>query len=67
MDGPSLDSKPWYRSKAVWAGIITAVLGIIQPVSSAIGHPVQVPLWMIEFLTGIGLYAIRTGNQPIGK
>ncbi len=65
MDGPSLPSKPWYQSKAVWAAIVTATLGAIQPVSAAFGHPIAVPLWIIEVLSGLGIYGIRTGNQPI--
>ena len=60
-----METKPWYKSKAVWAAIVTAVLGGIQPISAAFGHPIAVPLWVIEVLAGFGIYSIRTGNEPI--
>lgn len=59
------DTKAWYKSKAVWAAILTATVGAIQPVSAAFGHPIAVPLWIIEVLTGLGIYGVRTGDKPI--
>lgn len=56
---PVVDPKPWYKSKAKLAAIIMAIVSAIQPVSTAFGHPFQVPLWVIEFLTGLGLYGVR--------
>ncbi len=58
-------SKKWYQSKTVLAAIVTAIVGAVQPVSAAIGHPIAVPLWIIEVLTGLGLYGLRTATQPI--
>ena len=58
-------TKPWYQSKTVWAAVITAVLGAIQPVSASMGHPIAVPLWIIEVLTGLGLYGLRTGDTKL--
>lgn len=55
----AVDPKPWYKSKAKWAAIIMAIISCIQPVSASFGHPVQAPLWLIEFLTGLGLYGVR--------
>ena len=56
---------PWYKSKAKWAAIVMAVVACVQPVSTAFGHPVQVPLWVIEFLTGLGIYGVRDAiNKP---
>lgn len=51
--------KPWYKSKAKWAAILAALVACVQPVSTALGHPYQVPLWVIEFLTGLGIYGVR--------
>lgn len=57
--------KPWYKSKAKWSAIIMAIVACIQPVSTALGHPFQVPLWVIEFLTGLGIYGVRDAlNKP---
>ncbi len=57
-------NKPWYKSKAKIAAVVMAVVSAIQPVSTAFGHPVQVPLWVIEILTGLGIYGVR---DAIGK
>jgi hypothetical protein len=54
-----MDSKSKWKSKAVWAAIIAAILGAIQPVSAALGHPIVVPTWVYEVLAAFGLYAIR--------
>lgn len=58
-------TKKWFESKAVWTAIVGALLGLVQPISVAIGHPTQVPLWVFEFLGSFGLYAVRTGDKPI--
>jgi len=59
-DTPEVEEKkPWYKSKAKLAAIVMAIVACVQPVSTAFGHPVQVPLWVIEFLTGLGLYGVR--------
>jgi len=59
------ETKPWYRSKTIWAAIITAIIGAIQPVSASMGHPMSVPLWIIEVLIGFGLYGLRTSTTDI--
>ena len=56
--------KPWYKSKAKLAAIVTALVACVQPVSTALGHPYQVPLWVIELLTGIGIYGVRDAIKP---
>lgn len=58
-DAIVVDPKPWYQSKAKLSAIIMAIVAAIQPVSTAFGHPIQVPLWVIEFLTGLGIYGVR--------
>lgn len=55
-----LDGKPMWKSKAVWAAVITALVGAVQPISAAVGHPVVVPGWVVEILVGWGLYGIRS-------
>lgn len=60
-----MEDKKWYQSKTVWTAIISAVLGAVQPISTAIGHPVVIPSWVFELLGGMGLYALRTANSQI--
>lgn len=64
MADPVTDPKPWYQSKAKLAAIVTAIVACIQPVSTALGHPYQVPLWVIEFLMGLGIYGVRDAIKP---
>lgn len=67
MADTTMPSKPWYQSKTVWAAIITALCGAVQPVSAAFGHPMSMPLWIIEVLTGLGLYGLRTADTKISS
>lgn len=61
--GSDKDIQPWYRQRTKWIAILAAVLASIQPVSTAFGHPVQVPLWVYEFLAGVGLYTLRSAVE----
>lgn len=51
--------KPWWKSKAKIAAIITVLVGAIHPISEAMGHPITVPDWGIQILVGMGMYGIR--------
>ncbi len=53
------DTRPWYKKKTIWAAIVTGLVGLIQPISASFGHPIAVPLWIIEFLSGVGLYSLQ--------
>jgi len=52
-----MDGKSWYKSKSVWTAILGVALGAVQPVSTALGHPVVIPTWAYEVLGGFGVYA----------
>ena len=58
------DEKSKWKSKTFWTAIIGVMLGAVQPISAALGHPVEVPTWVYEVLVAFGLYAVRDG---IGK
>lgn len=60
-----MEGKRWYQSKSVWVAIVAAVLGAVQPISTAAGHPIVIPSWVYEVLAGFGLYSLRTGDKPI--
>ena len=59
-----LDGKSKWKSKAFIAAVVTVIVGAIQPISTAIGHPIEVPDWVIQVLVGLGLYGIR---DAVGK
>jgi len=65
VDQPEVKpGKPLWQSKAVIAAVVTVIVGAIQPISSALGHPVVVPNWVLEVLAGLGVYGIR---DAVGK
>lgn len=64
-EGVAMPTKPWYQSKAVWSAVLMTVVGAIQPVSAALGHPIVVPQWIIDVLAGLGIYGLRTATAPI--
>jgi len=61
-EGTKMEGKNKWKSKTVWTAIIFAILGAVQPVSTALGHPIEVPTWVYEVLAGFGLYSLRTGT-----
>ena len=61
----NMEGKPKWKSKAVWAAVITALLGAVQPISEALGHPISVPDWVFQVLIGAGLYGIRDAKKPL--
>lgn len=60
-------NKPWYKSKAKWAGILAGLFAAVQPISTAFGHPIQIPLWVYELLAGLGIYGVRDAIKPVEK
>ena len=60
-----MEIKKWYKSKAVLTAIVAAILGAIQPISLAAGHPIVVPAWVYEVLGAFGVYSLRVGDKPI--
>lgn len=58
-DTPVTEVKPWYKSKAKLAAIVGVLVAAVQPISTAFGHPIAVPTWVLEFLGGVGLYGVR--------
>ena len=70
MDG----SKKWYVSKVVWAGIVTALIGIYNIVGTVIA-PIfgftlpAIPNFIYDILSAIGIYTVAgrvTATQKIG-
>lgn len=59
MEETEKKSPPWYKSKAKVAAIVTVLVGAVQPISTAFGHPIVVPDFVIQLLIGLGIYGIR--------
>lgn len=61
-----MNGKSKWKSKAVWTAIVGVVLGAVQPISAALGHPIEIPAWVYQVLGAFGLYAVRDGiGNPI--
>lgn len=65
MTDTTIDTKPWFKSKTIWAAIVTGILGALGPISTAFGHPVVVPQWILDVLIGMGIYTARTSTSTI--
>ncbi len=59
------DTKPKWKSKTVWVAIIGVLLGAVQPVSTALGTPITIPMWVYEVLGAAGLYTLRVATKEI--
>lgn len=54
-------------SKAKITAVIGIILPIIGPLSTALGHPVEVPDYVYKILAFAGLWAVRDAMPPKPK
>lgn len=59
LEDKEMETKKWYLSKAKLAAIVTVIVGAVGPISSAFGHPIAVPDFVIQVLIGLGIYGVR--------
>ena len=58
--------KNWYLSKAVWAALITGIIGTYIQVDQALGGGLpDVPGVVLVVLSALGLYGRTVANEPI--
>lgn len=65
-----MDSKKWYLSKGIWAGIITALIGAAQAIGLQFGLDLlsnPIAGIIISILGTLGLYARATADTKITK
>ena len=62
-----MPSKPWYQSKLVWAGVITAILSILPLVQAYLASGQYDPSAIVGLVSGILTVVLRVGftDQPI--
>lgn len=58
------DSKKWYTSKTIWAGIVAILIAAYNTGSSSFGWP-PVPDWVFTLLGAIGIYGRKTAETTI--
>lgn len=59
------DTKPWYKSKGVWTGIATGLMGIYLSLAAQHHWP-AVPEWIFVILGTLGIYSRVTADTKIG-
>ena len=59
-----MESKAWYKSKAVWTGIAGVVLAAYATASTHFGLP-PIPEWVFGVLASLGIYSRVTANTTI--
>lgn len=63
-----MDTKKWYQSKAIWAGIVTAVIGAAEAIAKVFGIDLNTYWWfsiVITVLGGIGVYGRASATTKI--
>ena len=61
--------KPWYQSKAIWTGIITALIGAGTAICTAFGFDLNSNAIfgiVIGILGALGVYSRATATTKIG-
>ena len=61
----SIEHKKWFKSKAVWSAILLVVVSGLEGISTAVGHPIAVPGFVIQLLGAFGIYGLRSAKNPI--
>lgn len=60
MDG----TKKWYTSKNLWAGVITALLGLYGTLGGQFNLP-PIPEWIFALLGTLGVYTRATATDKL--
>lgn len=58
------DSKKWYASKTIWAGVVAVLIAAYNTGSTSFGWP-PVPDWVFTLLGAIGIYGRKTADTKI--
>ena len=62
-------TKAWYTSKAIWAGIVTALVGAVQTIGLSFGFDLlsnPIASVVLSVLGVLGVYSRATATTKIG-
>jgi hypothetical protein len=59
-----MDSKKWFMSKTIWAGVVGVILAAYASASASFGLP-PVPEWVFGILAAFGVYSRSTATTVI--
>lgn len=60
------NSKPWYKSKTVWSGIVAIGVAAYNAASANFGVP-PIPEFVFMMLGALGVYGRTTASTKLGK
>lgn len=60
-----MDSKKWYLSKTIWAGIVGVAIVAYNAASGTFGLP-AIPEWVFAILAAFGIYSRTAATTKIG-
>ena len=60
-----MPNKPWYQSKTIWAGIVTAIIGLYNTLAPLKALP-KIPEEVYALLGALGIYSRATSTTTIG-
>ncbi len=71
-EGAAMDTKKWYKSKGVWAGVVSVLLGVYMGVDAQIAPQAgfdlpDIPEWVYVFLGALGVYGRAKADTVITK
>lgn len=65
LEDKPMDTKSWWKSKGIWTGIVTGILGIYMTLQPQLSLP-AIPEWVFALLGGLGIYTRVTADTKIG-
>ena len=60
-----MESKKWYKSKGIWAGVVAVLIAAYNAASTSFGLPV-IPEFVYGMLGALGVYSRGVAKHKIG-
>lgn len=61
-----MDTKKWFLSKTIWAGVVAVLVAGYNTASSQFGIP-AIPEFVYAILGALGIYGRATASGPVTK
>lgn len=59
------DSKHWYQSKSIWAGVVAVLVGLYNSVGANLHALPPIPDWVFSLLGAVGIYGRAVADKTI--
>ena len=54
-----MEQKPWYKSKTLWAGVITSLIGVLSLIAELVSKATVTPQDVVLMFSGALVIALR--------